>query len=88
MLARLYLKVKVYTNLNSMWFLSKSMSAKWFDAICGRFLLLGIFMRKKYFAFSLIVLDNLKWDCGIKTSEKSSFFHLKNNSVTLGLNFF
>ena len=65
----------------------KSMSDKWFDAICWSTLLLGTFMIKKYVAFSLILLATLKLDCEIKTSEILSFLPLKNNSVTIGLHF-
>ena len=39
-------------------------------------------------AFSLIVLSTLKQDCEINTIEILSFLPFKNNSVTIGLNFF
>ena len=42
----------------------------------------GILMIKCV-AFSLVVLDTLKWDCEIKTNKILSFLPLKNNSVTI-----
>ena len=35
----------------------------------------------------LLVLNTLKYDYEVKTSETLSFLSLKNNSVTIGLNF-
>ena len=63
------------------------MSDKWFAAMCWSSLLLGIFMIKQCVALNLIVLGFLKQNCYIKVSGILTPLPLKNNSVTIGLNF-
>ena len=62
------------------------MSDEWLDSICWSSLLLGIFMIKQCVTFSL-ALGTLKQDCDIKASEIMCFLPLKNNLVTVGVNF-
>ena len=45
----------------------KSMSDKWFEAVCWNYFLLGILMIKLCVAFGFIVLGTLKYDWDIKT---------------------
>ena len=63
------------------------MSDEWFAAVCWSSLLLGIFVIKQCVALNLVVLGFLKQNCYIKVSEILSSLPLKNNSVTIGLNF-
>ena len=63
------------------------MSDEWFYTIFWSSISLGIFMIKQCVEFSLIVLNTLKEICKIKESKILSFLPMKNNPVTIGLNF-
>ena len=49
-------------------------SDEWFRAICWSSLLFGIFVIKKWVAFSLTSFGILKYDCVIKTREPNKQF--------------
>ena len=63
----------------------KSLSDKWFNAICWRSLWFRIFtIIKKCVIFSLASFGTLKYGYIIKTIEVFTFLPLLNNSVTIG----
>ena len=63
------------------------MSDEWFSAVCGNYLLFGIFILKKWVEFSLTSFVTLKYDCVIKTREMFHFLSLINNPVTIEFSF-
>ena len=58
-------------------------SDEWFVAIYLSSLLFEIYVKKKWVVFSLKSLENLKYDCIIKTRVIFNFQPLINNSVTM-----